>query len=220
MAIKSSNNSVAHGLGRLLIVLVASLWFTGCANIISAPTDLGLYNLTPEGDFAADVPVVKWQLIIEEPVPSGGLDSSRIALRPEPTQLDYYADVRWTERAPKMIQTLIAESFENSRRIVAVGGQSVGLRSDFDLKTELRDFQAEYFTGTKTPRARVRLTAKLVSQPRREIVAARVFESIVSADATDIPSIVRAFDRAFRSVVGELVEWTLLSGEQAQRSRK
>ena len=37
------------------------------------------------------------------------------------------------------LQTLIIESFENSGRIVAVGRESVGLRADFTLKTELRE---------------------------------------------------------------------------------
>ena len=44
----------------------------------------------------------------------------------------------WTDRVPAMIQTLLVASFENTGKIVAVGRESVGLRADFLLKTEIR----------------------------------------------------------------------------------
>ena len=61
------------------------------------------------------------------------------------------------------------ESFENSKRIVAVGRESIGLRADFILKSELREFQAEYFDGG-VPSVRVAINAKLVQMPRRSIM--------------------------------------------------
>jgi len=53
---------------------------------------LNLYNLTPKSTFSDDLPEVSWQLVIEEPLAAGGLDSSRIAMRPAPTELKYFAD--------------------------------------------------------------------------------------------------------------------------------
>ena len=53
-----------------------------------------------------------------------------------------------------MIQTLLIESFENTGKIIAVGRQSLGLRSDFNLKLEVREFQAEYFPKDAAPRVR------------------------------------------------------------------
>mgnify|MGYP003345153382 CR=1 FL=1 len=41
------------------------------------------------------------------------------------------------------MQTLIIESLENSGKIVAVGRESVGLRADYILQSDLREFQAE-----------------------------------------------------------------------------
>ena len=58
--------------------------------------------------------------------------------------------------------TLLVESFENTGKIVAVGRQAIGLRSDFNLKSELREFQAEYFGGAKIPTVRVRINTKLI----------------------------------------------------------
>ena len=110
-----------------------------------------------------------------------------------------------------MVQTLMVESFENSGRIVAVGRQTIGLRSDYNLKSELREFQAEYYNDVSAPLIRVRLNAKLVRQPRRNIVASENFEATAQAAGADIDSIILAFDDALGKVIKRTVEWTLLS---------
>ena len=97
--------------------------------VAGAPSDL--YTLTPKSTFNPDLPVVKWQLVVEEPIASGGLNIARIALRDDPTRLNYFKGVRWTERAPEMVQTLMVESFENTGKIISVGRHALGLRSDF-----------------------------------------------------------------------------------------
>ena len=43
-----------------------------------------------------------------------------------------------------MVQILVVEFFENAKKILGVGREQIGLRSDFVLKNELREFQAEY----------------------------------------------------------------------------
>ena len=50
-----------------------------------------LYTLTPKSTFAKGLPQVKWQLVVEEPVASGGLNVDRIALRVSATELKYFA---------------------------------------------------------------------------------------------------------------------------------
>ncbi len=114
-----------------------------------------------------------------------------------------------------MVQTLMAESFENSDRIVAVGRDSVSLRADFVLKTDLREFQAEYWAGPN-PKAHVTIIAKLVQIPRRAIVGSKKFEGIVPAESDTMEAIVKAFDAALGKVLKRLVEWTLLTGEAAR----
>ncbi len=172
-----------------------------------------LYRLTPKSTFDDDLPTVDWQLLVEAPVVQAGLNTTRIALQRSPTQFEYYARANWTDRAPAMVQTLVLESFENSNRIVAVGRESLGLRADFVLKIELREFQAEY-DGAGVPSIRVQLNAKLVQMPRRAIVASRRLESIEAASADRLEPIVAAFDEALGKALRGLVEWTLRTGER------
>ncbi len=173
-----------------------------------------LYRLTPKSTFSEDLPRVDWQLILEVPVADAGLNTTRVALLQTPTQLEYYARSSWTDRAPLMVQTLMIESFENSGRIVAVGRESVGLRADFILKTELREFQAEYH-GAEKPNVRVGINVKVVEMPRRTIVASRSFAAEAKAEADTMTEIIAAFDVALGKVLKHLVEWTLRGGREA-----
>ncbi len=176
-----------------------------------------LYRLTPKSTFKEDLPTVPWQLLLELPLTNASIDTTRIGLQRTPTSVEYYARANWSDRAPQMVQTLMAESFENSDRIVAVGRDSVSLRADFVLKTDLREFQAEYLAGP-IPKAHVTIIAKLVQIPRRAIVGSKKFEAIVAAESDTMEAIVKAFDAALGKVLRRLVEWTLLTGEAARTS--
>ena len=184
---------------------------SGCDGLVPAlgGPPANLYTLTPKNTFTKELQRVRWQLVVDEPLASGGLNIDRIALRHSPTELKYFARARWTERAPRMVQTLMVESFENSGAIVAVGRKAIGLRSDYNLITELREFQAEYFESDGVPTVRVRLNVKLVKQPRRAIVASRTFESTIKSEGKAMRNVIRAFDQALGKVLRHTVEWTI-----------
>lgn len=196
---------------RVAALGAAFLLLAGCEGLLSGiggpPPDL--YTLTPKSSFETDLPQIEAQLVVEEPFAAGGLNTDRIVLSDRPTQLKYFAGSKWTERAPRMIQTLMVESFENTGRIVAVGRQAIGLRSDYNLKSELREFQAEYYHGDTRPTVRVRLNVKLVKQPRRVIIASETFEAALQAEGTKMPEIVAAYDEALGRVLRRAVGWTL-----------
>lgn len=196
---------------RVLALLSALIITAGCSVLKLPGPAPDLYNLTPKSTFNNNLPEIDRQLTIEEPVASGGLDNNRIALRPHATRLQFFAGARWIERAPKMVQTLLVESFENTNKIVAVGRQSIGLRSDFTIKTELREFQAEHDAESNTYTVRVRINAKLIQQPKRVIVGSQSFEHTVEIkDDSGMNTIIIAFDEATGRVIKKLVEWTLL----------
>ncbi len=184
------------------------LGLTACSTL--NPTAPHLYTLTPRATVAPG-PKADWQLLVETPSAAAGIDTPRIALARTPTSLDYFADVSWADRAPNMVQGLIVQTFEDSGRIVSVGRDTVGLRSDYVLKSELRDFQAEYATpGAAIPdRVHVRLSAKLVAMPRRTIEAGETFEASAPVRGRSFTDVIAAFDEALGRVTGELVSWSL-----------
>ncbi|MCW5750742.1 MAG: membrane integrity-associated transporter subunit PqiC [Alphaproteobacteria bacterium] len=195
---------------RALLLGAGSGLLGGCTGLLpgTGPAP-NVYDLSPKSRFREDIPRVSWQLVVEEPLAASGIDTTRIALKPNALEIKYFADARWSDRAPRMVQTLLVESFENSGKIIAIGRQSLGLRSDYNLKSELREFQAEYMNDRDPPVIRVRLSLKLIRQPRQEIVAAENFEHTVPAPGPDIRSVVAGFDQALDRVLKSTIEWTL-----------
>jgi cholesterol transport system auxiliary component len=186
---------------------------SGCSTLVPGQRPPPqFFRLSPKSTFDNDIPQVDWQLILEPPIANAALDTVRIALMRQPMEVEYYARANWTDQAPQMVQTLMIESFENSDRIVSVGRAALGLRSDFVLKSELREFQAEYFDGAP-PNAHVAINVKMVRMPRREIVANQSFSSRAAAASDAMPQIVAAFDDALGSCLRNLVEWTLRTGQ-------
>jgi cholesterol transport system auxiliary component len=207
------------GFRRTSIAALLAFALAGCSlpSLGSGPPP-DLYILSPKSTFPDDIPTVKWQLVVEEPSSARGIDTDRIAIAPTPLEVKYFAGARWADRAPRMVQQLLIQSFENTHKIVSVGRQSIGLRSDFVLKAELREFQAE-----KPPEGgtvvRARLNLKLVRPALGQIVASESFESVKPAASENVPDIVQAFDDAVGAVLKRAVSWSLTAGDEDMKKR-
>jgi cholesterol transport system auxiliary component len=194
---------------RREILLGGLVTLAGCGILPKVQEPTTLYTLTPKTTFPEDLPAVTWQLVVELPTASAGIDSSRIALTHNPFTLEYYAKASWTDNAPGMVQSLLIESFERTGKIVAVGPESAGLRPDFILKTDLREFQANYRGGDPAPTVMVRMTAKLVAMPQRKIVRSVTSEKSVKSASSKFQDVLGAFDDAIGHVFREIVVYTL-----------
>ncbi len=195
---------------RAALALAAALAASACQGLIPGASrdPPRLYELTPKSTFDPALPRVRSQLVVEIPESASGLTTSRIAVKQRPTTLDYYARSEWTDLAPRLVQTKLIESFENSGKIVSVGREGSGLRSDYILKSELRHFEAQLYDSEK-PVIRVVVNAKLVRMPAREIVANRSFERQAKVDTANIDQMVEGFDEALGGVLKRVVEWTI-----------
>ncbi len=193
---------------RLAACGVAAVLLAGCELLKAAEEPTDLYTITPKSTFDPSMPSVYWQLSVDVPAAAANVNTGRIALAMSPTSSDYYSKTAWTDRAPVMVQTRIVNSFENSHKIVAVAREAIGLHANYVLQTDLRNFEAMYFYG-QPPIVKVRIVAKLVRLPDRQIIGTATFERCVRARADKVPKVVDAFDQALGSVMKRLVAWTL-----------
>jgi cholesterol transport system auxiliary component len=202
---------------RRAAVLAGCLALGSCAAALqfAAPEPPRLYELTPKSTFAEDLPTVHSRLSVEVPTATAGLNSARIALRPTPTTLEYYAGASWIDVVPVMVQNLVLESLDNTGKIDVLGREVVGVRADLALLLHVREFQAEY-EGAGPPQVRVRLQARLIRLPRRTSLAATSEEFVAPAANTSLPAIVTAFDDAFGKALKRIVEWTLREAAAAR----
>ena len=199
-----------HPLIRAAALIVAALATASCA-LPGTGEPPQLYTLTPKSTFEASLPRVDWQLVVERPVASAGINTQRIAVQRTPVTLDYFARASWTDQAPALVQTLLIESFENSGKIRAVTRESSQLRADYILQIELREFQAEYDKPGLPPQAHVRLNGKLIRMPDRTIIANQTADRLVRAEKSDMENVVLAFDEALGKAMKQMVEWALVA---------
>lgn len=196
---------------RLLVSGLAAAGLGACSGLLPGQGEPGpIYTLAPRTAGRLPGPPVGWQLLVDLPAAAAGLNSQRIALQPTPSSLQYLARAFWTDAVPTMVQGHLVEAFEGSGRIVAVARETVRLRPDFVLQSEIREFAAVYAPdAAQPPSARIRIMARLVRVADRSIVAAAQFEDTSRARGHGTEAIVGAFDLALAPVLDRIVEWTL-----------
>ena len=143
------------------------LALAGCSGLLGGGAPAHLYRLTPKSTYPPNLPHPSVQLLVDVPLAPAGLDNSRIALSRSPISIDYFADSEWTDRAPLLVQTALLQSFENSKAITALDRESVGLRADFILRTEIRHFEAVYDSSDGPPEVWVAINVRLVNPSGR-----------------------------------------------------
>jgi|KBSMisStandDraft_5_1062788.scaffolds.fasta_scaffold20014_5 cholesterol transport system auxiliary component len=200
---------------RHFLVATTALALGGCSggSLIGPPSPAPqIYALNPVPPAVFDAPQVGWQLVVAVPVAPAVLDSDRIALERAPNAMDYYANSQWTDRLPSLVQSLLVQTFERSGKITAVGRESAGLRPDYVLETEIRDFEAFYAVIDTPPKIRVKLVAKLLTASSHEMAGSVEVSHEAQAAANDMTSITAAFAQAAGAAVAETAAWTLRTG--------
>ncbi len=204
-----------HLARNILASLALTLPLIGCGDIL--PKKDPLQMLTPQIHVDSDPawPHVGWQLTVARPTSNEMLDSRRMVVIPAPGQIQVYKGVTWDDSVPDIVQVTVVHAFEDSGKILAVGHQTAGLRSDFMLQLDLRDDQAVYRTPAGPPEIDVTITAKLIEYSSSRVVASHTFHQSVPASGTGVPAVAQAFDNALGALVHDVVGWTLTSGQQA-----
>lgn len=198
---------------RALPLLGAGLALSGCLGGSSAPPPRKFY-LTPLAEPPAGLPTVDWSLVVEIPQTVQALNTTQIAQAFGANQFDYYNDGEWGDQSTAMVQAIMIRSFELSEAIQVVVNERQRVRTDFQLSSSLAPFFARGAVGT-APLVAVGLEVQLVQSRGRNIVGAKSFEASSQASGPELDAIVAAFDDALKKVLGELIPWTLATGNAA-----
>lgn len=202
---------LALGVGAPLLV-------SGCAQLLvgSGPPSPTVYRLTPKVALPPRLPRADWVLVVAEPTAEGALDTTRVAILTDGARVDRLADVAWSDRPTAMLQLAMVQAFQTSGRVPAVGTDRDDLRGSFLLQSTLDAFQLEpEATGYM---ANVRLHARLLRLPSREIADSRSFTQRVPAASGTNDAAIAAFNTAVGGVLDELVVWTV-AGKSGNKPR-
>jgi cholesterol transport system auxiliary component len=198
-------------IGRRHFLTLSAAGLAGCGLVPDVNKPLTLYAVKPKLALPQQPAKVGWQLVVAEPEAERDIDTTRIALSRTPNVIEYFADGNWSDTAPKMVQAKMIEAFESTDAIVAVGRDAAGLRADYILQSDLRDFQANYTAKDGMPTAQVRLIAKLVQMPDRRITRTISAEASAPASGRDLAAIVVAFEQALGQVLSKIVTGILVT---------
>ncbi|MBO9447502.1 ABC-type transport auxiliary lipoprotein family protein [Ruegeria sp. R14_0] len=196
----------------LVLALVSLGACSGLGTLRQASKPNDLYLLTPKSTFSPSLPRVQKQIVVQEPTATAAVNTDQIAIQPTPLQVQYLPRARWVDRAPLIVQALLVESYENSGKVAAVGRSTVGLRADYVIVPDLREFQGLVVAGadgSSAIRVEVRMNIKIIDEFEDKIIASDSFREYVIAASDETPDLVKAFDEALGKTMRDAVEWSV-----------
>jgi cholesterol transport system auxiliary component len=201
-----------------VIALVAALALAGCASLLGGGGERNaIYAPAPAVRADAGWPSVPMQLVVSTTSAASVTDSQRIAVRPQPNELQVYKDASWARRPTDMVEDVVLRTLEASERIGAVARVGSGVNADYRLVLDLRRFESDY-RGGATPAAVVEVNAKLLHSIDDRVVASRTFMQTQPAVGTEVPVVVDAFGAALADVGHAIAGWVLTTGRAHQHT--
>lgn len=195
-----------------LLCLAAS----GCALLGPKGDAATIYAPDPRVSADPAWPTVEWQLSLTPVTAARIIDSQRIVVRPSAQEVQVYKNATWAKRPTDMLEDALLRALEDSGRIPAIARQGSGVTADYKLVLDLRRFESDY-AGQPTPSAVIEVNAKLLHAQDARVVATRTFVQTQPAGATDVASVVKAFDRALEASTRDIAGWVLTTGAAHDR---
>lgn len=200
--------------GAVLAAFVLPLGGCALADLGSGPAP-SLYTLRAPAVETVQAAPVAAQLVVEDFSAPAAIDTTRIVFRPSDNEIAYYAGARWSDRAPRMISSLLVETLSRSGQFPAVVGPGSTARMDYALTGDIRVFSAHRDEaaglGQGTTKVRVAFYVRILRARDRSILASREFTAEAAAPGSGMANIVAAYDAALGSVLAEISGWTAQS---------
>lgn len=188
-------------MARLGAVAAVAVLLAGCAAIIPRAPN-AIYDLSAPEGFAAPAGR-SVQLLIPVPATIKALDTTRIAARPAPGEYAYLPNAEWSDQLPRLLQTRLMQTFQNSGKVRAVALPGQGVLIDYQIVLDIRAFE---LAGNG---AMAEFAVKLMDDRNGRVVASRVVRQFVEVRSFETPIIVAALDQVMDEAYLEIVRWTL-----------
>ncbi len=162
-----------------------------------------IYDLSAARDKFQGRGGVRGQILVYEPSAIALYDTERLVIKGTTQGLTYLPGAQWADRLPKLVQSRIIQSFENSNRFKSIGRPGDHISATALLNTEIRAFEVE----EQTRQALVEISAKLVSQGSGRIETGKLFTARIPVATIDGAGASAALDEALRVVLSQIVSW-------------
>mgnify|MGYP003111362423 FL=1 len=186
----------------------AALLLSGCISLLPENTPATVYRLStpePSGEVRVEAVIVG----VQRPLTPRAMSNNMIAMSQQRGQLVFIEGAEWITPVPRLVQDLIVESMDAFEPSLIAARPEDGVRSEFELATELRSFEANYLAGPDAPpTVIVRLRARLIRSSDRRLVAVDAIGAQSLSSGNTIGDIVAAFDAASQEAMASVAQWT------------
>lgn len=202
-------------LARLASVGMLAIALSGCISLLPKTKPVQLYRFglaaTPAETAAPETPR-------EPPPPGVGVFWANGTFEREAAgdgilsitgeRVAYIAGSRWAAPADTLFDQAVFAAFDRDVGHVRLVPRGAPTPTDYVLRVDVRNFETHYQVGAKgPPRILVRIHATLTRDRQRTLVSDEEFQAIVPAERNRVTSIVAAYDKAVRQVLGDLLAW-------------
>ncbi len=198
----------------LLPIAMLALLSAGCVSVLpeAAPAKPRFHIGAADADALAGAPL-SFSLVIDEPRATRVYDTVRIAVASAPGRIEYLPGAEWADRAPRLFQTALIQTFEDAGRILAVGDRASVPVGDLVLQTDLR--RMELAIENSAYAADISVYARL-TDGKGAVYAVRKFDARIPAGSSRPDDAYAAFDQAFDDIITSIVGWAYDEGERRQ----
>lgn len=179
----------------------------GCALLDIGSTPLDTYELSAPVSSTKGKRRKRAQVLVAEPAALKSLDGQNIVIKPAPDEIAFLKGAQWSDRLPKIVQAALIKSFQQSRRLGAVGRPGEGLAIDYQITAEIRAFEVR--TSASGDQAYVELHVRVLNDRNGVVRSSRGFNASVPVVGTTNSDFVRALDSAFDEVAVDIVNWSI-----------
>jgi cholesterol transport system auxiliary component len=183
---------------QLFNAIFLSFTLTACAQTPPQTYDLTALPSTIKSSGAKNS-----QIIIYEPTVIALYDSERVVIKGINQGFTYLPNTQWADRLPKLVQSRLIQSFENTSRYKSVGRPSDRISAGTLLTTEIRAFEI----SEETREAVVEISAKQVGQNSGRVENTRIFKVIAPVSSIDGSGSTAALDAALQTALSQIVNW-------------
>lgn len=196
-----------------LFAALSGAMLAGCVSILpeAAPAKPRFHINAADGAALQGEPL-KFSLVVDDPRSTRVYDSVRIAVASAPGRIEYLPGAEWADRAPRLFQTAIVQTFEDAGRILAVGDRLALPVADIVLQTDIRRMELDV-EGEDA--AVVSVYARL-ADGKGKVYAAKKFDARIAVASTKPGDVYAAFDTALDQVISGVVQWAFEAGGKAR----
>lgn len=142
-------------------------------------------------------------LVVQYPIAAAMLGQDKILIRGAGELKPFAPEAKWSDMLLEEVQSSFVHSFENAGFLGQVSRPVDGVTADFQLVTDIRNFQI--LAGTPTT-ADVEFSVKILNS-EGHVAGARLFHANSPLHSEDAVGAASALDAAFGSMLPDLVVW-------------